>query len=101
MRDAITSALADRRARAVVIASAVSEYLSASAALRELERMKTPDMRQGATPNGSSNACNVSKMALHKRGDLSSCERTPIEKPVLSIDTLNAMSGAYRRTVSK
>jgi enoyl-CoA hydratase len=46
MRDAITSALADRRVRVVVIASAVSEYFSAGADLREFERMKAPDMRQ-------------------------------------------------------
>jgi enoyl-CoA hydratase/carnithine racemase len=40
MRDAIASALAGRRVRVVVIASAVSEYFSAGADLREFERVK-------------------------------------------------------------
>jgi enoyl-CoA hydratase/carnithine racemase len=45
-RDAIASALSDPTARVVVIASAIAEYFSAGADLREFERMKAPDMRQ-------------------------------------------------------
>lgn len=45
-RDAIASALSDPTARAVVLASAIGEYFSAGADLREFERMKAPDMRQ-------------------------------------------------------
>ena len=45
-RDAIASALSDPTARVVVIASAIGEYFSAGADLREFERMKAPDMRQ-------------------------------------------------------
>ena len=52
MRDAIASALPDRRVRVVVIASPISEYFSAGADLREFERVKAPDMRQGGTANG-------------------------------------------------
>ena len=45
-RDAIASALSDPTARVVVIASAIGEYFSAGADLREFERMKGLDMRQ-------------------------------------------------------
>jgi enoyl-CoA hydratase len=45
-RDSIASALSDPTARVVVIASAIGEYFSAGADLREFERMKAPDMRQ-------------------------------------------------------
>ena len=59
MRDAIAAALADRRVRVVVIASAISGYFSAGADLREFERVKAPDMAK-ADGKWSSNACNVS-----------------------------------------
>jgi len=45
-RDAIASALSDPTARVVVVASAIGEYFSAGADLREFERMKAPDMRE-------------------------------------------------------
>ena len=100
MRDAIAPALADRTVRVVVIASAISEYLSAGADLREFERMKAPDIRQGETGMGHRTHATFPEGRGTNEAALSSCERTPIEKRGLSIDPLNAMCATCRRIVS-
>ena len=100
MRDAIAFALADQTVRVVVIASAISEYFSAGADLREFERMKARDMRQGGTAMGHRTHATFPEGRGTNEAALSSCERTPIEKRGLSIDSLNAMCVTCRRIVS-